>query len=555
MKNNRVLFLFLFLFIIVAAVIMTYPLVLHLPDGVVDLPEDQLLTSWIINWDIKAFLSNPLGIFDTNIFYPEKNTLAYSDTMFTLAFFASPFLYLSGNPLFAHNVLLLFSFVFTFFSMYFMMDYFLKDKAGAAVAGIAFTFTSYTLAHINHLSLIWIGFIPLTVLYLDIYLREGKIKDLSLMLLFYAFQFFTAFYYAFYLALVIFIYVIIFKFKNSGILKWKYIKGLIIGFLILFFILSPVIIQYMKINTQDTNRISLDSAVFYSTDIKDFACPGKFNKVYTFFNDRFGSEYFPWEHSLFPGFILIFLALWGAFSKPKTQSPFIKMFFIITALITFIMVLGPYLKIFGKVVYIKLPFYYLHQFIPGFNNIRAPAHFGIFLFFSLAALAGAGFYNLTSGFRYKNLFAVIFIILICFENFSAPLPVNWVQSKGSLPKVVTCLSSLEDNAVLVHMPMYYTIDRAWIYMSMYHGRKIINGHSGQNPQWYDSLSRFVNTKISDPRCIDFLKRWGVDYIVFHFKRLPPDYAEKVRTRLLNNKNLKLIFKDDNDKDYVFKIIP
>src|ERR1044072_6317531 len=46
---------------------------------------DFVLHEWIIAWVAHQLLGNPLHLFDTTIFYPERGTLAYSDHLFVQA--------------------------------------------------------------------------------------------------------------------------------------------------------------------------------------------------------------------------------------------------------------------------------------------------------------------------------------------------------------------------------------------------------------------------------------------------------------------------------------
>ena len=64
---------------------------------------------WTIAWDTHAFVHQPLSIFDANIFYPNRHSLAYSENLIGSAFFAAPVLWLTGNPVLAVNVVSLLS--------------------------------------------------------------------------------------------------------------------------------------------------------------------------------------------------------------------------------------------------------------------------------------------------------------------------------------------------------------------------------------------------------------------------------------------------------------
>lgn len=68
---------------------------------------DAHLFMWTLAWDAHAFVHQPLSIFNANIFYPNRDTLAYS--AIGSAFFAAPVIWLTGNPILAANFVSLLS--------------------------------------------------------------------------------------------------------------------------------------------------------------------------------------------------------------------------------------------------------------------------------------------------------------------------------------------------------------------------------------------------------------------------------------------------------------
>ena len=56
-----------------------------------------------------AFVHQPLAIFDANIYYPFRHTLAYSENLIGSALIAAPVLWLTGNPVLALNMVALLS--------------------------------------------------------------------------------------------------------------------------------------------------------------------------------------------------------------------------------------------------------------------------------------------------------------------------------------------------------------------------------------------------------------------------------------------------------------
>src|SRR5579871_891354 len=53
----------------VAAMVWTFPIVLHLSDSLLLAP-DELFQSWVIGWDAHALLTDPLHLYQGNIYFP-----------------------------------------------------------------------------------------------------------------------------------------------------------------------------------------------------------------------------------------------------------------------------------------------------------------------------------------------------------------------------------------------------------------------------------------------------------------------------------------------------
>src|SRR5262249_3190542 len=108
---------------IATAVIATWPVTAHLSDQLIDgamltdppRPEgcpagnigaDVFTTVWIVNWVLHALATNPLHLFDANIFHPAPLALARSEHLIGLAPLALPGA-LVGGPVVAHQTALI----------------------------------------------------------------------------------------------------------------------------------------------------------------------------------------------------------------------------------------------------------------------------------------------------------------------------------------------------------------------------------------------------------------------------------------------------------------
>ena len=98
------------------AVILTYPVAFRL-DRVGRLNTgDGRWSIWCVSWVAHALTTNPRGLFDANIFYPHRNTLAYSENNIVAGVLGIPAWLLTHNAFATHNTAMLAAFVLAFLS-------------------------------------------------------------------------------------------------------------------------------------------------------------------------------------------------------------------------------------------------------------------------------------------------------------------------------------------------------------------------------------------------------------------------------------------------------
>ena len=90
---------------VVLAVLHTWPLVLA-PDTLSrNDTADTVLHEWTLAWLAHQIVHDPLHLFDANIFYPDRLTLAYSDHLFIPGIFVAPLIWAGLSPVLAYNLL------------------------------------------------------------------------------------------------------------------------------------------------------------------------------------------------------------------------------------------------------------------------------------------------------------------------------------------------------------------------------------------------------------------------------------------------------------------
>ena len=101
---------------------------------------DTELFAWTLAWDAHALTHAPWSIFDANIFYPLKHTLAYSENLIGSALLAAPVLWLTGSPIAAVNAVSLLTTLLCGLGAYVLARRVGVGTTGAILSGIVFAF-------------------------------------------------------------------------------------------------------------------------------------------------------------------------------------------------------------------------------------------------------------------------------------------------------------------------------------------------------------------------------------------------------------------------------
>ena len=105
------------LLFVTLTVAMTWPQATRISTQVYD-ADDPLLSIWRLSWIAHILPESPADLLNGNIFYPEKRTLAYTDSTLLEGFAGAPLIWAGVSPVTTYNLLLLFSIAFSGWAMW-----------------------------------------------------------------------------------------------------------------------------------------------------------------------------------------------------------------------------------------------------------------------------------------------------------------------------------------------------------------------------------------------------------------------------------------------------
>jgi len=154
---------------------MTWPWVTRLRDAVVD-PGDPYLLSWVLWWDFHQTFTNPLHLFDANIFYPLRYTLAFTENDYGISLLFFPLFALGARPLTVNSVATFLGFAFSGYGAFRLTRTLTGSNGAAWVAGIIFAFLPYRFHLMSQVHYVFGGWMPLTFEAVVLFVRSATRK-------------------------------------------------------------------------------------------------------------------------------------------------------------------------------------------------------------------------------------------------------------------------------------------------------------------------------------------------------------------------------------------
>ncbi|MBN1993509.1 MAG: hypothetical protein JW953_12485 [Anaerolineae bacterium] len=502
---------FVFFVYILLTLILTYPLIFNLTIVVPNDIGDPLLNTWILAWDSHALLTDPLNLFNANIFHPLANTLAYSEHLFSTALLSLPLQLISGEPILAYNLSLLLTFPLSAFGMYLLALRWTGRRDAAFLACLIFAFNPYRFAAIAHLQLLTFQWLPFALLFLDLLLRRTRqsqktsLPSLPVPLLlclaltlFLLLQILASWYLALYTALIFVLYlfaVLLARyFKPSPPATLPPLTLLLATLLLVTLLILPFILPYLAIVDELRAARPLSLALSLAAAPTDFAAAAPFNRIFGPLTETFRSRPgFTEEHVLFVGIIapiLALVALTYQGSRVRWQASRARFYALL------------FILIFSVALVFPTPYAVLATLSPPSTIVRVPSRWIIPALFALAALAAFGFANLKFQIANRkslslisNLLFPLCVLLLLTETLSIPLPLAPVENRDTLNPVYAWLAAQPDNNfALVELPLhsapapeYPEVKR--LYASTLGWWRLVNGYSGYTPPRQPQLAQ------------------------------------------------------------------
>ncbi|MBI4039121.1 hypothetical protein HY384_04150 [Candidatus Daviesbacteria bacterium] len=545
----------LFILIVLGSIlttILTWPFLLKLATFYSDIG-DYPLNGYILWYNQLSLATgrilNPNQYFNSFQLYPWPYSVAFGEFLFIPSLIFSPIYWISQQLAFSVNFYVFLSFVLSFISSFYCLNYLIKNKYASFIGAIVYTFNPMTYAHFpNHVQLMGKYFLPPLLLYGYLFFKKPETKAALLFFLFFTLNALTSFYLMFFSNFALVVYLLFFFFLNFY--RRNYIYFVKILKKSLFFILFIPILTFFYLpilNFAHKEKAAFDIQYlwWYSATLEDWVSPLPNNLLYKNLLKTDRSEKIPGggdtaseEHTLFLNTIPSILAILGLFFLIKSlrrwdnrenNDRLVLATSCLVLITSGMLAFGPNLAFnSSQSSNIKMPFHYLIQWLPIFKGIRVLSRFQFIFYIPFSILVAYG--SLMIFRTKKRSFLPILILLatlLIVENFNHFRFDSTSAILGEKDYIKHNFSFLKGKGTFHSYTLGDTT--GILNFGTLTGEKMINGYNGYTPP--DAFYFLGSFKIPfEENKLKELYAIGIQYIIIHKDLLT---AEQVQNLSLN----------------------
>jgi hypothetical protein len=494
--------------------ILTYPLAFQIDRVGRINTDDGRWSIWVVSWVAHALTSDPAGVYQANIFYPQRNALAFSEANLVAGAIGAPAWAATHNPYTTHNTAALSAFVIAFAGAYYLLRYLTGSRQGALVGAVLYAFCPFMFARTAHIQLLFTGGIPFCLLaFHRLADRPTVARALVLGLLLWL-QALACAYYGIFAGLMVGLGTLVLAVTRRLWRQRDYWIGIGLAAFVSMAMTVPFFLPYLSVQQDAGFARTLEDAQMYSADIGAWLASAAWAHRW----------WLPWiepfNEVLFPGVLALGLGLAGLLLAIRdAASRELAWLYGLTAVVSLWLSFGPDAGLYTA---------FFHS-IPVFSFLRAPGRIGIVVVLCLTVFAALALGRLLDGRRPAAAWTGVLVLVAAAELLQAPLTA--LRQAQPFPAVYQTLA-IQPPGVVAEFPYFYErsdFPRHAIYMlnSTTHWMPLVNGYSDHIPQEFRNQVRPLSS-FPTRESFQILGRVGARYAVFHLDL----YDRRSRQRLL-----------------------
>ena len=301
---------------LVLAVAMTVPLGPDPAGHALDLGGDTRLFLWTVGWDLHALATPGQPLFDANIFFPSRHTLAYSENLVGFSLLAAPVRALGGDLVLSLNTASLVSLALCGLGAFVLARQLGLGVLASVLAGLVFAFAPPRLMRLGQPHQLAVQWIPFCLAFVHRYLATGTRRSLALAAVFFFLQALTSGHGALFLSAALAL-LVVYRWLTGDGRGAARPKDVTVALVVTTLAVAALLAPYAEVRSGQGLRRGLEEAELWSPNAESFlASPTHVHRALLSFVDTRDARTY-----LFPGVIPLLLALGALLGLRRTTAP------------------------------------------------------------------------------------------------------------------------------------------------------------------------------------------------------------------------------------------
>jgi hypothetical protein len=463
---------------------------------------DAVHKEWIIAWVAHQLAHDPWHLFDSNIFYPKRNTLAYSDHLLVQALMGAPLLWAGASPVLVYNLLIIVGHALTGWTTSLVVERWTRNRLAGILSGSLMAFNALTLTRFPQLQDQHMEFFPLALWALDRLLTTPGLAYAAHLAGWFVLQALTGGYLMVFTSLSLVAAVAVRPLDWAGPRFRRVAPLLLLSAGVAALALTPFLLPYLRVSREEGFTRSLAEVSEFSAHFTDYlATGGRFH--FSVWSHRFFEG-----DALFPGVIAAGLAVTALVAGVAWKDRRARMA-VAFGLVAFAVSFGPAFPLYAA----------LCRVFPPMAGIRGAVRSGQLFLAAIAILAGFGWAAL-QGRRERRLVALGILLVVGAHLEALRAPIQYRLFEGISPifdslrtsgkSVIACFPfpSARDTSQNVDCMLAST--RFW--------QPILNGNSSFTPELYVREAAALDA-FPEGTTLQYLRQLGVTHVIVFTDKL------------------------------------
>lgn len=509
----------------------------HVPEAVYG---DPYIQAWQVAWGGHALVTQPDALFQANVFWPEEDSLAFSDALIG---YAPAGLLGSGSraALVRYNLLFLFAYALPFVAAFLLARELGASTAAAVVAGAAFAYAPFRADQATHLHVISSGGIPLALFALlrgYSRRRRGWVFAGWLVATWQIAIGFSLGLQLGYLLLAIAVCYAVVGVRRRATFDRALVLPTLAGAAVLLAFTAWQAAPYLRVAGEHRRAVRTEEELgLYSPPAFAFLAAPEGNRIWGGLTAAPRAALArPTEQSLWPGVVVTALAVAGVVAGSVRRR--LRWALAAGTLVTALLALGtsPW---FGRYVYGLL-----FDLAPGWQGVRTPGRLVTLTSLGLALLAALGADAAVRAVRDRRRVTLL-------AGAAAVVVLEGSAHMSVTPAPDVPAAAVRAPAPQLHLPSDERADRIYTYFSTDGFPEIVNGLGAFTPELLEDV-RAGTKSFPDAESVGYLTSLGVTTVVLHPALAADTPWEDAAARPLVGLP---VTREDSDGVIVFRLAP